>query len=483
MTFISTSVHRKLLYRTAVALVTLCMVGALISPASAQYRKQQRRVSQLRALGLVEFGPNGKTRLVPITILVEGKFYDASIYRATPVPMALEPGTVYEGFRTGTPVGLFTVSTPETLKGDWRAQGTWRVEGATSRSASASKKPTFKSAAKDDDRPVLKRPGSSGSSQSPSQSSPAPSSQPSTSAPNQDDDRPVLKKPGSPDSSQPTTQGSPPSASGPSSSQGSTSQSPPATPAKNTGTNAESQGSDDNSGRPRLRRGKPEQEQADIIPEPGSPVPTKKTPASPGPGAKNAPPVTLAAGEALAAISDTDGPEPHPFTYELKPEDRAAYMKRVSEMGSAAVTKFEKSRDPQFTSCTLQDASMRAFDPDYSNEPDLVYNAHCTILTGVPARGRRTLSANTGEKHGEAWVTVVARVDLYGEPRQLFASVTDTKHLDEVPRLELIDAVDADGDGRGELLFRELTDSGKAFVVYRVGADKLYALFEGGSGQ
>ena len=158
-------------------------------------------------------------------------------------------------------------------------------------------------------------------------------------------------------------------------------------------------------------------------------------------------------------------------------------MKKVAEMATAAVTKFEKSRDPQFSSCPLEDTAMRAFDPDYSNEPDLVFHAHCTLFAGAPVRGRRPAPPNPGEKRGEAWVTVVARVDLYGEPRQLFASVTDTKHLDEVPRLELIDAVDADGDGRGELLFREFTDSGKAFVVYRVGADKLYPLFEGGSGQ
>jgi hypothetical protein len=78
---------------------------------------------------------------------------------------------------------------------------------------------------------------------------------------------------------------------------------------------------------------------------------------------------------------------------------------------------------------------------------------------------------------------VVARVDLYGEPRQLFASVTDTQHLDEVPRYELIDAVDADGDGRAEFLFREINDTGRAFVVFRAGADKLYPLFEGASGQ
>jgi len=43
----------------------------------------------------------------------------------------------------------------------------------------------------------------------------------------------------------------------------------------------------------------------------------------------------------------------------------------------------------------------------------------------------------------------------------------------------LIDAVDVDGDGRGELLFREVSDVGSAYVVYRVTPDQLWTLFEG----
>ena len=60
--------------------------------------------------------------------------------------------------------------------------------------------------------------------------------------------------------------------------------------------------------------------------------------------------------------------------------------------------------------------------------------------------------------------------------------MTDTEHLDVIPRLELIDAVDVDGDGRGELLFREVSDAGSAFVVYRVIGDHLYPLFQGAPG-
>ena len=44
--------------------------------------------------------------------------------------------------------------------------------------------------------------------------------------------------------------------------------------------------------------------------------------------------------------------------------------------------------------------------------------------------------------------------------------------------MELIDAVDADGDGRGELLFRETSDAGTGWVIYRATADKLWKMFD-----
>ncbi len=74
---------------------------------------------------------------------------------------------------------------------------------------------------------------------------------------------------------------------------------------------------------------------------------------------------------------------------------------------------------------------------------------------------------------------MIARTNLEGELRKLFFSQTDSRHLDVTPRMELIDAVDADGDGRGELLFRRTFDDGSAYAIYRVTADGLWPLFEG----
>jgi hypothetical protein len=80
-------------------------------------------------------------------------------------------------------------------------------------------------------------------------------------------------------------------------------------------------------------------------------------------------------------------------------------------------------------------------------------------------------------------VTLVARDDIYGELHKAFASVADSDHLDAIPRLEFIDAVDADGDGRAELLFRQTAEAGSAFAIYRVIGNQLWPLFQGTAGR
>jgi hypothetical protein len=77
---------------------------------------------------------------------------------------------------------------------------------------------------------------------------------------------------------------------------------------------------------------------------------------------------------------------------------------------------------------------------------------------------------------------VVARLNSQGELNRLLAVATDSAHLDLNPRLELVDAVDADGDNRAELLFRKMTDTTASYVIYRMTPFQMDQVFEGGSG-
>ena len=74
-----------------------------------QENKKPKNGKEPRAVGIVQLSGSSKGTLIPVAILIDGKFYDASAYKADPVPMALESGTVYEAERTGESQGLFTV--------------------------------------------------------------------------------------------------------------------------------------------------------------------------------------------------------------------------------------------------------------------------------------------------------------------------------------------------------------------------------------
>jgi hypothetical protein len=78
----------------------------------------------------------------------------------------------------------------------------------------------------------------------------------------------------------------------------------------------------------------------------------------------------------------------------------------------------------------------------------------------------------------QKFVTLVAQPDLYGGVLVLYKSVTDTTHLDDTPRMRLIDAVDAMGDNRGELLFELRGATQRQFALFRVlrgSAEQLFA--------
>jgi hypothetical protein len=74
----------------------------------------------------------------------------------------------------------------------------------------------------------------------------------------------------------------------------------------------------------------------------------------------------------------------------------------------------------------------------------------------------------------------VATLDVQGNLEKVFSSVTDISRLDVTPRLELVDAVDAEGNGRGDLLFRRTSASDSDFILYRLVGNSLEEVFHGG---
>ena len=125
-----------MLYRKRMFAVTLAasisLAGSWLAAQGpiVQYGRKPITDKGPRALGLIQLSPKGdKGRLIPIAIMMDGKFYDAGSYKGAPVPMALDFDTVYEGLRTGVSQGVFTITQPGQLNHVWIAEGTWLPAG------------------------------------------------------------------------------------------------------------------------------------------------------------------------------------------------------------------------------------------------------------------------------------------------------------------------------------------------------------------
>ena len=397
--------------RIAVAsLLCACLLGA----ATAQVAKRRAVSKGPRALGLIEIDDKGAGRLVPIAIMIDGRFYDAGAYKADPIPMALQPGTVYEGVKSGVPQGLFTVKNPLPHNG-WLGLGSWKTNGQIDTEKEKAKARAADLAAKPADD--LKAGGPPRLSRTPEGAHPKPPAAPGNKTAD-DSGRPVLKK-------------SPPPPE-------------PPTPA-------------DDSSRPVLRR-QAQGEAQQVKSEP----------------ARELARITL---QQIPAISDDAGPQARPYTYQTKPEEDQDFMKKLGAMAADELkhrlemlpgneTKTQtKTKSARAGTPELRDAKLKVLDISGTNEAVLIYSA----TANAPGHAELQFS-----------VTVVARQDIYADLHKIFARVTDNQHLDVQPRYEFIDAVDADGDGRGELLFQQVGESGSStgFALYRVIGDQLWPLFE-----
>ncbi len=474
LNMVSILIELRQRHHAGAKLVGLAVIAAMLvgQPLrlSSVYAQSRGPAPRLRAIGLLTWSadPAAQTapHLFPIAVFDHGKFYDATLYHAGSLPMALEPETVYEGQRSGTPVGFFTISSAQQVQGTWIAGGRWKLRAPDS---AFSRRPVFVGSADDrDERPHLKRSPEGVASKkapvTPSTDTPVPAEQPgagqvpagsSGSSDSADLDRPVLRR-GKPDSPAASASGSP----GPNSS------TPSADP-----------------DRPVLHRGN----SAAATP---STVPVKIMGSASSSGKAVTP---AAAGEIMAAISDEQSSEPRAYAYTWRPGEETRMRAAMSALAAAEIKKYQREHNsgaaissraaaaapgrsstrarsrktaPAESLSPFQQVQIRPFDLTASNEEVIVYSA----LT----RGTAPGGSSTGR-----FVTVVARLDVEGVPRTIFSQVSDTNHLDVYPRLELVDAIDAEGSRRGDLLFHAFGAGESHYVIYKVERDRVTQVFSG----
>ena len=331
--------------------------------------------------------------------------------------MAVDDGIVYEVQKTGQVMGFVTLGRAIKDK-----EGVWSAPGRWQPPSTPKPEATPTPAVAADARPILHRGGKSDSSSSPSTSA-SPSSTPSP-AP----------------ASSPT---------------------PTPTPAA-----AEPIPEDPN--RQVLRRGKPTPEQPQTTGAQASVKPFS----SPGPGSSGASPTqkpVLPAGtHTLVGVSDNEGSEARSYEFIWKKGEQAEMEAKMRRLALAQLP-----RENPLSERSLTNVVIRSFDLDLSNDAVMVLTAE--ILANTPG------TKGAPVKSGTRYLTLIARVDFAGTPQKLAVSLTDSTRLDVAPRLELIDAVDADGDGVADLLFREYSFDSKSYVIYGIGRSTVTKMFEGAS--
>jgi hypothetical protein len=451
--------------------------SALIwSQSPAQAAKKSQDTPTLRAVAVLEWTPANTdpsnpdepkpktSRLVPIAIYDGEQLQDAGLYLARPEPLSLAGEVEYQLRKNGKTTGLFIIKSAAQEEGSWVGYGEWKPAPAA--------KPAFAATAKvdeddqDDDKPVLhrKKHDDDNTTSNPS------STGTTTSKPADDSDRPQLHKKDDSGSSNDSAGSS----------------SDPDRPVMK---KPKPKSEDEDIGhvtalpkitdpdRPRLQRGKDNSQSLKVLPSlMGLPPDMRQTVgvsdqkdrpdhpwsytwSNPADEARMKALLEDQARLALGLTTPAPAPKPAP-TRRTSPTTRTTTTTTAGKSGTAGKSAQAKKAAPAKsaqpkpapTPIPLEGEQFRVFELAYGSGATFVLSAH---------------TANPDPKQ-QKFVTLIAQPDLYGNLAILHKSVTDASHLDETPRMILIDAVDALADNRGELLFELRGATQRQFTLYRV---------------
>ncbi len=474
-----------------IALAVLLAAPSLSAQYPGQVSKAGPESPELRSIAVLEWtgeaGHPKSSRLVPVAVLDQGQLQDGAIYLARPQPLALAGEVEYELQQNGLPVGLFDIKNAGLEQGAWVGYGAWKPL------AKPKPKPSAEELARiriddeeaESDRPILHRKHHAEEDASGAKKDSGGSA---SASPTPDPDRPTLHKKSSSenDSQDSTSEAKAPSDASPAPD--------PDRPTLHNRDSADSTASStppDDPDRPVLKKSKkkpPEDEgRVDSLPDATDPDrPRLKRGKSSGNGLEVLPSVMGMPPDLqqAVAVSDARTRPPHPWSFSwANPEDEAA-MKATLEETARGLLALNPPAPPPIPP-PRKSASRRKAKPEELPEPsppaplldenfrvfELAYNSGATLV----------LTAHTDAPLAEQkFVTLVAQPDLYGNLVVLLKVVASGAHLDETPRMRLVDAVDALADNRGELLFELRGATQRQFVLYRILRGQAEKLFVSG---
>jgi len=415
--------------------------AACALPARAQYQghsttEQQPGATHLRATAVLEFtgdlGDIKASRLVPVAIWDGVQYQPGGLYLAQPAPLAVLSGTQYELESDGRSQGFFNVKDAEDLAGLWIGVGSFQAPAP----------PPPKRAAKDSGHAYFVH--------------------------DADPDKPHFAHRPPPDNSPDgdTTAQS-----------GSSTGGPTLHPRSGDNSSGNNSGGVSKSSQPevdpdrptfhnRVQNNQTASNQMSI--DPDRPHLSYTTPESQQKLAKPDALFGFPAGmKQITGISDSNPLDTQSFAYSWASPDDAAKMQSALEAVAQQAVAPPAPASPAPKTASAHTTRHKAAAPAPPPPPLLADEKFHVFGLTLGGGATMVFSAHTTTAP-EKYVTLIAQPDFYGNAQVLLKQVTTGDNLDVTPRMRLIDAVDTEGNGRGNLLFELRGQTYREFAIYRV---------------
>jgi hypothetical protein len=446
----------------------------------AQMHKVEAPQRVTRAIGVYEWTGSlpkpSASRLVPVSLFINGQFQDAGVYLAQPVPFAIQTGDIYSIETAGKSIGTLDLDVARDVidrrsladddpLGAWYGYGRFAapVTLTVKSNLRPSAHPSTIVASNDDsgDTPhfVYRQPSSSTNSSTPPSTGSSTSAPPAASHPATDDaddpDRPTLRHRDPTQDAQRTRKNNKPAGyvTGPNDSLNDD----PDRPTLHRAVPAEVAMASQLSGLPAdMHQEVAVSDAANREPhlfsrEWESPIERAQTLADIETAARPRIANYLLTNKLVAVPATGAGP-----SFANTPAASTAAASRASTRGTASARSSSSRRSrkpapPPAPAFSLADEQLNGYTLSYGGLPTFIYTVQTPVAVGGPV-----------------YLTMVAQRLPAGELQIALSSITDAGHLDRTPWMRPIDVVDADAGHRASLLMELRARSSRQFALYRL---------------